>query len=193
VSPWRSFAVLLLICGCAVDRAPPAASPAGVTPRSETLDETASFVSATIALARSGSFDDPARVEELLGLPGMTAALEWTVPPSWDQLSGSSASFWLGEESPLRNVFLQRGVAHGDGGRRNWLHVIFKEGRCPTIEAVEGAMGIRFHVVSMPPSAHGGQFYDARFVSVRAADGRAVDVSIEPDGCGIRLAAPASP
>ena len=185
---------MLLVSSCAEIRASPPATAADNAPRAEPGEGTASLVPAVVALARGGFVDDPVKIEELLRLPGMAAALEWRSPPSWDRISGSRASFWASEDSPLRNLVLQRQVSsYGDGRRTNWLNVIFKNGRCPSLEIVEAALGMSFRVTMVPH--HHGVFPPSphRSLNFTASDGRDVYVAVDNDGCAIRLATPSRP
>lgn len=181
------FLALVLLGGCAGSPSSP--------PTAHVISESpvagvglASLLKATVTLARGGFIDDIPKIEELLKLPGMVGTLEWKAPPSWDHTSGGSASFDAGVESPLRNVALEKRREYHDG-RRNVLNIIFKRGQCPSIKEVEEAFATTFevsmiphHHLALPPSEY-------RHLDLRATDGRVVAVSVDNDGCAVRLSA----
>jgi hypothetical protein len=141
-----------------------------------------------VTLARGGLIDDIPKIEGLLKLPGMVGTMEWKAGPSWDQTSGEFASFDAGVESPLRNVTFEMRRAYHDG-RRNVLNIIFKSEQCPSIKQVEEAFAMTFdvsmiphHHLALPPSEY-------RHLDLIATDGRVVAVSVDNDGCAVRLTA----
>ena len=165
---------------------------AGATQLAEPAQDNAALLEAVAAIARGGAIADVRRIGQMLKLDGMESRLEWTQPPSWDQLNGPTASFWADEASAIRNIFLRKHSRFA-GATRDELSVILKGGACPSIAAAEAAFGMKFHITMMPH--HHGELPPWPFISLRltATDGREIAVSIDSDGCAIRMSGSSAP